>query len=246
MRPLLEAQDLHIRFGGVVAAAGISLEVFPGEFLAIIGPNGAGKTTFLNLCTGYLRPDRGRVFFKDREITHLSPRAITRLGIARAFQIPQLFAEGSVLDNMLLALAARQGFWTRAPLQNPKREVQAQGILALLNLAEHAQLKIEEIPEGVRKLLDVALALALEPELLFLDEPTSGVSSEEKHRVMGTLVGALRGQRVTVVFVEHDMEVVARYADRVAVWAEGQIIAQGPPEAVLSDPVVLEKVVGVE
>ncbi|WP_038044055.1 ABC transporter ATP-binding protein [Thermus tengchongensis] len=244
--PLLEALDLHIRFGGVVAAAGISLQVYPGELLAIIGPNGAGKTTFLNLCTGYLRPERGRVLLEGKEITGLPPRAIARMGVARAFQIPQLFTEHSVEENLLLALAAREGFWEWASLRNDQRRQRARDILALLGLEHLAAVPVFEAPEGVRKLLDVAMALALEPKLLLLDEPTSGVSAEEKFRVMDTLVQALRIQRVTTIFVEHDMEVVRRYADRVAVWAEGRILAEGKPQEVLANPKVLASVVGVE
>lgn len=244
--PLLEAQDLHIRFGGVVAAAGISLQVYPGELLAIIGPNGAGKTTFLNLCTGYLRPEQGRVFLEGREITGLPPRVIARMGVARAFQIPQLFTEHTVEDNLLLALAAWKGFWNWSPLRDPSRRREALDLLTLLGLDTLAPVPVAEAPEGVRKLLDVAMALALRPRLLLLDEPTSGVSTEEKFRIMDTLVRALKAQGVTTVFVEHDMEVVRRYADRVAVWADGRILAEGRPQEVLADPQVLASVVGVE
>lgn len=244
--PLLEARDLHIRFGGVVAASGISLRVYPGELLAIIGPNGAGKTTFLNLCTGYLRPERGQVFLEGKEITGLPPRVIARMGVARAFQIPQLFGEHTVEENLLLALAARRGFWRWNFLGDATRRQEAWDLLSLVGLEDAAAIPVSEAPEGVRKLLDVVMALALRPKLLLLDEPTSGVSSEEKFRVMDLLAQALRAQRVSAVFVEHDMEVVRRYADRVAVWAEGRILAEGPPEEILSDPQVLASVVGVE
>lgn len=244
--PLLEARNLHVRFGGVVAAAGINLRVYPDELLAIIGPNGAGKTTFLNVCTGYLRPDQGRVLLEGRDITGLPPRTIARMGVARAFQIPQLFSEHTVEENLLLALAAREGFWHWKPLGDAARRGEAGGLLRLMGLDRMAPVPVSEIPEGVRKLLDVAMALALKPKLLLLDEPTSGVSSEEKFRVMDTLVQALRAQRVSTVFVEHDMEVVRRYADRVAVWAEGRILVEGKPEEVLGDPRVLVSVVGVE
>ena len=146
MRPLLEAQDLHIRFGGVVAAAGISLQVYPGEVLAIIGPNGAGKTTFLNLCTGYLKPERGRVLLEGREITGLPPRVITRLGVARAFQIPQLFTEHTVEENLLLALAAREGFWRWTTLREERCRHEAKGFLALLGLEGFVSTPVAEAP----------------------------------------------------------------------------------------------------
>jgi branched-chain amino acid transport system ATP-binding protein len=245
-KPLLEARDLHLRFGGVIAAAGINLKVYPGKFLAIIGPNGAGKSTFLNICTGYLRPVRGQVFLEGREITGLPPRTIANMGVARAFQIPQLFTDKTVEENLLLALAAREGFWRWLPLRAKDRVEEGQRLLRALGLEPFASFAVAETPEGVRKLLDVGMALALRPKLLLLDEPTSGVSSEEKLRVMDTLVQALRAQGVTAVFVEHDMDVVRRYADRVAVWAEGKIMVEGEPGEVLKDPQVLATVVGVE
>lgn len=244
--PLLEVQDLYIRFGGVIAAAGIHLRVHRGEVLAIIGPNGAGKTTFLNICTGYLRPERGKVFLEGKEITGLPPRTIARMGVARAFQMPQLFSEHTIEKNLLLALSAREGFWSLTPLDNPARRSKARELLALMGLSEFAQMLVAEAPEGVRKLTDVAMALALAPKLLLLDEPTSGVAAQEKHRIMEVLIGALRSHTVTAVFVEHDMEVVQRYADRVAVWADGRLLTEGPPQSVLVDPRVLTTVVGVE
>jgi len=243
---LLSAEDLHIGFGGIKAADGVDLSVRAGEHLAIIGPNGAGKTTFLNICTGYLRPWRGRVRFRGHDITNRPPRAITRLGIARAFQIPQLFTELSALDNLLMAAAARQGAWR--PWLRLDALPERKAMLALLDLvgitgaAGHV---VGELPEGVRKLLDVAVALALQPSLLLMDEPTSGVSSTEKFAIMDVLVRALAERDVTAVFVEHDMEVVTRYADRVAVWNAGRIQADGPPAQVFSDPAVLRDVIGV-
>ena len=242
---LLHAEDLHIGFGGIKAADGVHLEVRAGEHLAIIGPNGAGKTTFLNICTGYLRPARGRVHFEGHDVTNQRPRAITRLGIARAFQIPQLFHEQTSLENLLLAAAARAGAWQ--PWRRLTGLAERRAMLALLDLvglAEVAGHRVGELPEGTRKLLDVAVALALQPRLLLMDEPTSGVSSSEKFAIMDALVRALAERQVTSVFVEHDMEMVTRYADRVAVWNAGRIQADGPPAQVLGDPAVLRDVIG--
>jgi branched-chain amino acid transport system ATP-binding protein len=243
---LLHAEDLHIGFGGIKAADGVNLEVRAGEHLAIIGPNGAGKTTFLNICTGYLRPWRGRVLFEEHDITNHTPRAITRLGIARAFQIPQLFGEQTALENLLLAAAARDGAWQPwlRLAQLPERRALL-GLLDLVGIADVAGHAVRELPEGTRKLLDVAVALALRPKLLLMDEPTSGVSSSEKFAIMDVLVRALAERRVTAVFVEHDMEMVTRYADRVAVWNAGRIQADGPPAQVFDDPDVLRDVIGV-
>ncbi|TVQ34783.1 MAG: ATP-binding cassette domain-containing protein [Geminicoccaceae bacterium] len=246
MSPLLRVEDVHIRFGGVVAADGVYLDLEPGESLAIIGPNGAGKTTFLNICTGYLKPTAGRVLFEGNDITGQPPRAIVRLGIARAFQIPQLFLEHSVLDNMLIAAAARTRAWNpfRAMVALPER-AEMIGLLRQLGVADTAEQRVDGLPEGVRKLVDVALALALKPRLLLLDEPTSGVSSSEKFQIMDALVQALKNQAVTSVFVEHDMEMVSRYAHRVAVWNGGRVQMVGTPADVLADADVRRDVVGI-
>ena len=242
---LLQARGLEIRFGGVVAANGIDLDVNEGENLAIIGPNGAGKTTFLNICTGYLKPQAGSVTFRGAELLGQPPRRITRLGIARAFQIPQLFVEHTVLENMLLAAAVRERAW------NPFRALHALpqkgemlDLLALVGCADLADRKASDLPEGQRKLVDIAIALALKPRLLLMDEPTSGVASADKFQVMEILVAALKTAGVSSVFVEHDMEMVTRYASRVAVWSEGRIQMAGEPAKVLLDPDVIRTVIG--
>jgi branched-chain amino acid transport system ATP-binding protein len=246
MTPLLSAAGLEIRFGGVVAADGITLDVFAGDILAIIGPNGAGKTTFLNICTGYLKPQAGTVTFKGRDILGASPRAITRLGIARAFQIPQLFGEQTVLENMLLAAASQaRRFAPFTRLEDIPERRDVEHLLELVGCADVAGRIAFELPEGQRKLVDIALALALKPEVLLMDEPTSGVASAEKFAIMDTLVAALNERDVTSVFVEHDMDVVSRYASRVAVWSSGRIQSEGPPDAVLKDPEVVRTVIGV-
>lgn len=245
-RPILEAKDLHVAFNGVKAADGVSLTIHDGEFLAIIGPNGSGKTTVLNLCTGYVRPKSGNVHLDGRDITRLAPRTIARLGVARAFQIPQLFSAQRVIDNMMLALAAKNGLWTVVrPLETEARRAEAEELLGLVGLAGDKNRISSTLPEGHRKLLDIAVALALKPRLLLLDEPTSGVSALERFPLMEALMGALRQRQITALFVEHDMDVVARYASRVLVWNAGQIMAEGHPDDVFKDPRVLQSVVGV-
>ena len=243
---ILEADDLHLRFGGVQAANGASLKVAANERIAIIGPNGAGKTTFINLCTGYLKPQSGRVVFNGQDVTRLSPQAITRLGIGRSFQIPQLFLDNTMIENLLLALSAREGSWS--PFLAQQRHPKADEMWALLDLVElkaTGNRIVRELPEGMRKLIDIAVALALEPKLIFMDEPTSGVSSTEKFQVMDTLTRVLDARATTAVFVEHDMDVVARYANRVLVWTAGKIMAEGHPDVVFKDERVLQSVVGV-
>jgi branched-chain amino acid transport system ATP-binding protein len=245
-QPILEAKDLHVAFNGVKAADGVSLSIHDGEFLAIIGPNGSGKTTVLNLCTGYVRPKSGSVHLDGQDITRLAPRAIARLGVARAFQIPQLFSDQRVIDNMMLSLAAKDGLWTMMrPLETEARRAEAEALLGLVGLADDRNRISNTLPEGHRKLLDIAVALALKPRLLLLDEPTSGVSALERFPLMEALMSALRQRQITALFVEHDMDVVARYANRVLVWNAGNIMAEGHPDEVFKDQRVLQSVVGV-
>jgi branched-chain amino acid transport system ATP-binding protein len=244
--PLLKAVNLQVSFHGVKAADGVNLEIAEGEFLAIIGPNGSGKTTFLNLCTGYIRPVAGEVYLDGQPITRMAPRAIARKGIARAFQIPQLFSDQRVIDNLMLSISARSGLWdAMRPLDRREWRDEAMALLEMFNLAGCANDIAMTLPEGRRKLIDIAIAMALRPRLVLLDEPTSGVSALERFDLMETLMGALKKAGVTALFVEHDMDVVARYADRVVVWERGHVMAEGKPDIVLKDPRVIENVVGV-
>lgn len=243
--PILEANDLHMAFNGVKAADGVNLKIHEGDFLAVIGPNGSGKTTLLNLCTGYVKPKSGSVRLDGRDITGISPRAITRRGVARAFQIPQLFSDQPVIDNIMLALAAKEGMWTMTrPLDQADRRQEAESLLFLFGLSDDRNRISSTLPEGHRKLLDIAVALALKPRLLLLDEPTSGISALERFPLMEALMRALRQRNITALFVEHDMDVVARYATRILVWNSGRIMAEGNPDQVLNDPDVRRSVVG--
>lgn len=245
--PILSTKNVRVNFGGVRAADGVNLDINKGEFTAIVGPNGSGKTTFLNLCTGYVHPTTGRIYLGERDITGLGPRAITQLGIARSFQIPQLFTDHSLLENVLFSVAARQSFWSMIePLDRRNYSDTAKELIALVGLTEMAGRSASVLPEGMRKLADIALALALRPKLLLLDEPTAGVSGSEKVPLMDTLTAALRAQSVTAVFVEHDMGLVRRYADRVVVWDQGRVVADGKPDTVLTDAKVMQNVVGIE
>ena len=244
---LLSARGLRLAFGGVKAADGIDLDVMRGEFLAIIGPNGAGKTTFINMTTGYLRPQAGTITYEGEPITGMAPRRIVARGIARSFQLPQLFSEHTVLENAALAIAAREGPWSPLkPLLRPRWREEAHDLLERFGLAVIAGARADALNEGARKLTDIAMAVALRPRLLLMDEPTSGVAASEKMQVVETLARVLRAAQVTAVFVEHDMDVVERFADRVAVWSQGKIAALGLPAAVLADPQVQRDVIGIE
>jgi branched-chain amino acid transport system ATP-binding protein len=245
MTPLLEARGVNKRFGAVVAAADISIAIAAGERVSLIGSNGAGKTTLVNMVTGYLKPDSGRITLEGHDITPLHPRAITRLGVARSFQIPQLYGDLSVLDNMLVANAchdARLSFWQ--PAHRHDALARADALLQRFGLTEHRQRRAAELPGGVRKLLDIAMALCAAPKLLLLDEPTSGVSAEEKFPMMETIMSALGQEAMTVLFVEHDMDIVARYASRVVAFASGRIIADGVPAQALATDDVRRYVTG--
>jgi branched-chain amino acid transport system ATP-binding protein len=245
--PLLETRDLVIRFGGVIAADHVSLTIEKGRNLAIIGPNGAGKTTFLNICSGWIKPTEGQVLFEGQDITALPPRKIVARGVARAFQIPQLFTEHTALENLLIAASARDGL--RNPLQS-MHNISAKGemlhLLDMVNCADVADRLVVELSEGQRKLIDIAVALALKPRLLLMDEPTSGVASSQKVEIMDILIKALAEADVTSVFVEHDMSIVQNYADEVAVWNAGNVQLRGTPAEVLEHPDVIRDVIGEE
>jgi branched-chain amino acid transport system ATP-binding protein len=254
MAAILDARHLNKAFGAVTAANDVSAAIARDSVVGLIGTNGAGKTTFINMITGYLKPDRGTIEFEGRDITRLPPRDITRLGIARSFQIPQLYSSLSVLENVLVALgvvlrnAGRGGYFSRGrPLvpgfEAPAEEA-AQRLLERFGLAEYRARNAQVLPGGVRKLLDIALAMVAKPKVLLLDEPTSGVSAQEKFGIMEMVLKAVRGEGATVLFVEHDMEIVSRFAERVLAFYDGRIIADAAPQAALADPEVKRFVVG--
>jgi branched-chain amino acid transport system ATP-binding protein len=243
--PLVRTEKLTLHFGGVVAAEAIDFELAEGERLAVIGANGAGKTTFINICTGFIKPTSGKVFFDGQDITQRTPRQIVRLGMGRSFQLPQLFLEHTVRQCLELAAAGRAG---KLPLLRPlaasvdRREVDH--TLDLVGMRERADDRASSLPEGHRKLLDVAMALMLKPKLMIMDEPTSSVASEEKHGLMATVMRALDERKVTSWFIEHDVDIVTQYATRVAAWISGRIAADGAPATVLADPEVKRQVLG--
>lgn len=245
MKPLIQTTGLYLAFGGVVAADNIDFELHEGERLAVIGQNGAGKTTFINICTGYLAPSKGKVYFDGRDVTAMAPRKIVRLGLGRSFQLPQLFTEHTVRQCVQIAAARRNKelSWFRS-LESTVDEKEVDATLDLVGLLPEADEASIELPEGKRKLLDVAMALALQPKLLIMDEPTSGVASEDKFALMETVMHALDERRVTSWFVEHDVDIVSRYATRVAAWIAGKVAADGTPAEVLNNPQIKSEVLG--
>lgn len=242
---VLQAHGLNKSFGAVVAAENVNVDVAEGERVSLIGSNGAGKTTFVNMVTGYLKPTTGSILLAGRDITGLPPRQITHLGVARSFQIPQLAGDMTAMENMLVAAACNAGQLSSwKPARSADREEAAMAMLERFGLGQHAHRRTVELPGGVRKLLDIAMALTGRPRLLLLDEPTSGVSVAEKFPMMDTIVEALSADGVAVLFVEHDMEIVARYSGRVIAFYSGRVIADGVPADVLGDEQVKRYVTG--
>jgi branched-chain amino acid transport system ATP-binding protein len=242
---MIDIRDVSRTFDMLRAVDGVSVTVREREIVGIIGTNGSGKTTLLNLITGYLAPTSGQIVFQGSDITGLAPRRITALGVARSFQVPQLFSGLTVLDNVLIAIAAhsgeRAGAW--APMYRNDWLARADATLRQFGLREQAQAAVSNLPEGGRKVLDVAMSVVLEPKLLLMDEPTSGVSAKDKFAVMDTLMPALKERQVTAIFVEHDMEIVERYASRAIAFDGGKILADGLAE-VLARPAVRRAVLG--
>jgi branched-chain amino acid transport system ATP-binding protein len=245
MSQLLHTKGLRKSFGAVTAADDVSITITSNERVSLIGSNGAGKTTFANMVTGYLKPDAGSIEFLGKDISKLSPREVTKQGIARSFQIPQVFLQLSVLDNMLVAIACSQ-----SELSFTRSSHRAEAIDSATRLLERFALhaycdrKVVEMPGGMRKLLDIAMALTATPKLLLLDEPTSGVSVDEKFPMMDTVSAALESEGVSVLFVEHDMEIVQRYSKRVIAFYSGRVIADASPADVLADEQVQLYVTG--
>lgn len=244
--PILQTRNLNRSFGAVTAARDLNVALMPGEIVGVIGSNGAGKTTFINMATGYLAPSSGEISFRGESILGLAPRQITRRGMGRSFQIAQLFPELSVLRNMLIALATAEGgrLAMLRPLSQPDRIARADTALDEFGVTRFRDVPVRVVPQGARKLIDIAMATIGNPALLLLDEPTSGVSVDEKFGLMDAVMAAVRRQSTTVLFVEHDMEIVARYVSRILAFYQGEIIADGPPDAVLGDARVQEFVTG--
>ncbi len=246
MTPVLSVRGLDKRFGAVVAADALTLDIPAGQKISLIGANGAGKTTFVNMVTGYLEPDSGSISLDGLDIGGRSPRNVARLGISRSFQIPQLFIELTAAENLTVAIsgAGKKALSFHSPSQAQQRHDKAVELLQRFGLADLAERPISELAGGVRKMIDIAMALVRRPKLLLLDEPTSGVSAEEKFATMDRVIHAVAPDAATIVFVEHDMEIVSRYADRVVAFYQGRILADGDPGDVLRDQEVRRYVTG--
>ena len=245
---ILEAREVRKFYGEFCALDGVSLAVGEGEFVSIIGPNGAGKSTLLNVLTGTTRPTAGTVRFKGREVAGIGPVALARLGMARSFQLIQIFPELTVLETLQAAVASRLGHGTRLwrslagdrPVQEGALEA-----AELFRLADKRHVLASTLPQGDKKLLDVASAFALRPEIILLDEPTSGVSTADKHEIMEILVAAAR--RIgcqAIIQVEHDMDIVFGYSHRIIALHQGRVLADATPAAIKENTLVVDTMIG--
>jgi branched-chain amino acid transport system ATP-binding protein len=252
--PLLETQNLTLRFGGVIAVNDVSFAIHSGESVALIGPNGAGKTSLFNCLTALYQPQQGQVLFEGQNISRLSPDKIARLGIARTFQNIELFGGLTVLENLLLGRHRHVNvpLW-QAMLGTPawiKSEVaqieKAERVIDLLELQLYRDRRVRGLPYGIQKLVEIGRALASEPKMLLLDEPVAGLTSDEKDELVQRLIELRSSLGLTILLVEHDLRVVASLAERIIVLEYGRKIADGSSESVRNDPAVIAAYLGLE
>jgi branched-chain amino acid transport system ATP-binding protein len=244
---LLVTKDLVKYFGDTHAVDHVDFTVKEREVLALIGSNGAGKTTLVNLISGLYPPDSGRILFRGVDVTHESVHGRIRAGIARSFQLVNLFDQLSALDNIALTIFSREGKTRKlASLASADLAVwdEALEILRLFGLDAKARMLAGGVSQGERKLLDVAIAYALKPKLLFLDEPTSGVSTREKAPIMDTITSVVRSTGISAAIIEHDMDVVFNYSDRIVAMHQGMILADGTPDAIRRNEAVTTTLIG--
>jgi branched-chain amino acid transport system ATP-binding protein len=241
----LSTRGLDKSFGSLVVASDIALDLPPGERYALIGPNGAGKTTLINLITGMLKPDKGQIFLGENEITTLRPEERVKCGLVRTFQINTLFPHLSALEAVTLAVCERRGYagswWRKLPAYADAVE-EAYAILQSLQLAASCYRPTYELAYGQQRLLEIALALATKPKVLLLDEPAAGVPQQESAELFSVIANL--SQEIAVLFIEHDMNVVFRFAHRIIVMVGGRILLQGTPKEIAADARVREVYLG--
>jgi branched-chain amino acid transport system ATP-binding protein len=238
--PILKTELLSVRFGGLAALSQVNFEVAPGEIRAIIGPNGAGKSTFFNCLTGVLRPTSGRIVFDGADITGLPSNAISQKGIARSYQITNILPNATVRENVRIAAQSRRHAWNMVAHHSAFADINSKAEMALdsVGLLGKAEELASNLSHGEQRNLEIGIALATEPQLLCLDEPTAGMSAAETAETM-ELVRRI-AKNLTILIVEHDMEVVMELADRITVLHYGAILAEGTPEEIQQNPKVLE------
>lgn len=246
---MLKIRELIKDFGKVRIIKNAAFEVKADEILSLVGPNGAGKTTLVNLISGHILPTSGRIEFIGNDITFASPYKRIKMGVARNFQITNLFPDSTVLDNVRTCLFSVYGKIKRGILPaNHYRTItqEAIEILELFGISEKMDLMPPSLSEGDKKILDTAMAFALKSKFILLDEPTSGVATGDKFKVMDTIVSAIRRQKMACMIIEHDMDIVSDYSDRVLVLSDGEIIADGEPKEIMEQDNVKEILFGVK
>lgn len=242
---ILIVEGLSRNFGGVQAVNDVNLTVPAGQMRAVIGPNGAGKSTFFNLLTGYIPCNSGRILFRGKDVTGMPPHSLCRLGLGRTFQINSIFASATVLENAQVALFAhRRRIWNMWAAADKLFVREAEALLATLGLEDRAGKLGSELSYGDRRRLEVALALACEPQLLLLDEPTAGMSIADKPGMVELIRKVSRERGVTVVLIEHDMDVVFSVADEITVLHQGAVVAQGTPQEIKANEQVQQIYLG--
>jgi branched-chain amino acid transport system ATP-binding protein len=243
---LLDVRNLNKKFGSVTAAKNINFKMSEKDIVGVIGSNGAGKTTFCNMITGYLKADSGKINYRGKNITQLNVQEIKKIGIHRSFQIPQVFENLGILENIIITdLVANNKqdsiFEVAYTQQNYKK---ARYLLKKFSLDMFENKIVQELPQGARKVLDILIAIIGAPKVILLDEPTSGISTDEKNIVMKNVLNAIKELNISVLFIEHDMEIVEKFSNRVVAFYNGEIIADGKPEQVLRQKDVIKYIVG--
>ena len=243
---MLKVEHMYKSFGGIAAINDVSLHFRPGTLSAVIGPNGAGKTTFFNLVSGALRPDSGRILFDGEDIAGVSRSGIVRRGIGRAFQVASFFPSLTVEDSLMGALLAHreQATLIRRRFPLPETRPRAREVMEMLGLQAKAHTLSRNLSHGDQKLLDIALALVLQPRVLLLDEPTAGMGPEERWQMIDKVFRLWEAEKMTLVFIEHDMDIVFKISQSIRVLCYGAVLAEGAPEDIRANPAVIEAYLG--
>ncbi|HZP77381.1 MAG TPA: ABC transporter ATP-binding protein [Pseudolabrys sp.] len=240
-QPVLHVDNVSKRFGSLVAVRDVSLTVGKGELRAVIGPNGAGKTTFFNLISGFFPPSAGKIIFDDRDVTRLSAQQRVKLGMGRTFQITEIFPELSVFENVRVATEVANGYGLRPWLSKTesadlRRRIDE--VIAMTGLSARADRLVGELAHGDQRAAEIAMALALRPHLLLLDEPTAGMGDQETYEITQLIRKLHKDSNLTIVLIEHDMRVVFHLADRITVLDQGKLLAQGTPQEIAANEAV--------